>query len=302
MLPIRNLHFTSHNFLKCSNKQSSYNANTSEDLAKQLPIGFIGAGRMAQALAGGFVAKGLMPADQIIFYDTDQKACDNFSKLVPGSISSKLSCDIVKQTNVIFLAVKPHNIIEVADSLIGKNKENKLFISILAGITLTNLCNYLQTKRIIRVMPNTPCLIGEGASAYVLGVDATNKDGHLVKMLLEAVGIALQVKEKNLDAVTALSGSGPAYVYTFIEALTDGGVLEGLKREVAQELAIQTVIGSALLVRQTNQHPAVLKVQVTSPGGTTAAAMQVIERGGFKSTIIDAIQAGTRKSEELGRS
>lgn len=304
MLPINPLFHTSRTFLKHTKKFYCHKNQTDkaiEDLRKELPIGFIGAGKMAQALAGGFVGKSLMLSQQIIYYDHDQSACEHFSKCVPGALSLESNAEVVKRSNIIFLAVKPQNLSEVADSLIGKNKENKLFISILAGVPIASLCNHLQTKRIVRVMPNTPCLIGEGASAYVLGQDATEKDGMLVKMLLQAVGIAYQVKEKHLDVVTALSGSGPAYVYTFIEALTDGGVLMGLTREVAQALAVQTVLGSALLVKKTGQHPATLKVQVTSPGGTTAVALQILERGRFKSTLIDAVEAATEKSIKMGK-
>jgi pyrroline-5-carboxylate reductase len=272
-----------------------------DELKKQLPIGFIGGGKMALALAGGFIKKSLIHANQIVFYDHNQFASNQFLEYVPGSQLLETTAQVVKNSNIIFLAVKPQNISEVAESLIGKNKENKLFISILAGVTLTSLCDLLQTKRIIRVMPNTPCLIGEGASAFSLGSESTLTDGKIVEMLMEAVGIAYQVNEKDLDAVTALSGSGPAYVYTFIEALTAGGVLKGLTKEVAQALALQTVIGSALMVKQTGLHPAVLKDQVTSPGGTTATALQALERGGFRSTIVDAVVAAVDKSQEMGR-
>lgn len=264
-------------------------------------IGFIGGGKMAQSLAGGFVRKKLLKAEQIYFYDRNNNTANTFLKELPGAILLESNKKLVEKTDIIFCAVKPQNIEEVALSLIEVDKENKLFISILAGVCLASLYNHLQTKRIVRVMPNTPCLIGQGASGYSLGKGATNEDGSLVKIFFEAVGIALQVDEKHLDVVTAISGSGPAYIYTVIEALIEGAVKEGLSREIAEKLIVQTVIGSASLAQQTGSHPAVLKAQVTSPGGTTAAALYTLEKGRTRAIFMEAVSAATKRSQELGK-
>ena len=177
----------------------------------------------------------------------------------------------------------------------------KLVISIAAGITLKTLDAALPKSRLVRVMPNTPCLVGESASGYSLGPRATEADGALVKQLLESVGRAFVVDEKLLDAVTGLSGSGPAFVYVAIEALSDAGVRMGLPRDVALQLAAQTVRGAATMVLETGEHPGVLKDRVTSPGGTTIAGLAALESGGFRGTLIAAVEAATRRSIELGK-
>jgi pyrroline-5-carboxylate reductase len=170
-------------------------------------------------------------------------------------------------------------------------------------VTLSRLSAGLPDgQRIVRVMPNTPCLIGRGASGYSLGAHATVQDGQLVAELLAAVGVAYEVPENQLDAVTGLSGSGPAFVYTMIEALGDGGAEMGLPRELAADLAAHTVAGAAEMVLATGETPAVLRDRVTSPGGTTLAGLKVLEEGGFRAAAIGAVRAATRRSEELGRS
>jgi pyrroline-5-carboxylate reductase len=154
-------------------------------------------------------------------------------------------------------------------------------------------------SRMVRVMPNTPCLVGASASAYAAGEAATEDDLKLVDRLLNAVGRAYRLPEHLLDAVTGLSGSGPAYVYVMIEALSDGGVRVGLPRDVATALAAQTVLGAARMVLETQQHPSVLKDKVTSPGGTTIAGLHALERGGFRAALIDAVEAATQRAKEL---
>ncbi len=185
----------------------------------------------------------------------------------------------------------------------GKFTDNHLLISIAAGVTLTKLEGALPPgARVIRVMPNTPALVGAGASAFALGKSATAADGELAKKLLSAVGIAFQVKESLLDAVTGLSGSGPAYVYQFIEALSDGGVAAGLPRDMATKLAAQTVLGAAKMVLETGQHPGALKDQVTSPGGTTIEGLHELEKGRMRAIVMSAVRAATEKSKKLGQS
>jgi pyrroline-5-carboxylate reductase len=175
-------------------------------------------------------------------------------------------------------------------------------ISIAAGVTLARLEAALPAgARVIRVMPNTPALVGEAAAAFALGKSATAADGELAKKLLSAVGIAFLVKESLLDAVTGLSGSGPAYVYQFIEALSDGGVAAGLPRDISTKLAAQTVLGAAKMVLETGQHPGALKDQVTSPGGTTIEGLHELEKGKLRATVMSAVRAATEKSKKLGQ-
>jgi pyrroline-5-carboxylate reductase len=178
-----------------------------------------------------------------------------------------------------------------------------LVVSIAAGITLDRLSAGLPAgQRIIRVMPNTPCLIGRGASCFSLGPHATRSDAEMVSALLTAVGAAFEVPESQLDAVTGLSGSGPAFVYSMIEALTDGGVSAGLPAQLAAELAARTAAGAAEMVLQTGETPAVLRDRVTSPGGTTMAGLAVLKEQKFQDTVAAAVDAATRRSAELGRS
>jgi pyrroline-5-carboxylate reductase len=178
---------------------------------------------------------------------------------------------------------------------------DKLVISIVTGIRGETLSAGLGACRIIRVVPNTPCLVGESASAYSLGANATADDGKLVANLLGSVGMAIQVDEKLLDAVTGLAGSGPAFVYLAIEALADGGVRAGLPRDIALRLASQTVKGAAEMVLKTGDHPGVLKDRVTSPGGTTIAGLQALETAGVRGAYISAVEAAARRAAELSK-
>jgi pyrroline-5-carboxylate reductase len=178
----------------------------------------------------------------------------------------------------------------------------RLVISIAAGLTLAALeDSAAENFRIIRAMPNTPALVGQGAAAYCLGTRATAEDSQIAKSLLGAVGIAIEVPERLMDAVTGLSGSGPAYIYLVIEALADGGVRAGIPRVDALRLAAQTVLGAASMVVETGDHPAVLKDMVTSPGGTTIAGLAVLERHGVRSALIEAVSAATQRATELGK-
>jgi pyrroline-5-carboxylate reductase len=182
----------------------------------------------------------------------------------------------------------------------GKIAAGQLVVSIVAGLRLADLARGLGPEiRLVRVMPNTPCLVGRGASGYCLGERATAEDGRLVRQLFESVGIAVEVEEKLLDAVTGLSGSGPAFVYVMIEALSDGGVRMGLPRQVATALAAQTVLGAAAMVIATGEHPGVLKDRVASPGGTTIAGLQALEAGGLRAALMAAVEAAARRSSEL---
>jgi pyrroline-5-carboxylate reductase len=264
-------------------------------------IGFIGAGQMARALARGFAGAGLVSVAKIAYCDPVEQAGHEFGQIVSGSLAKRTNSEVAEAADVVFLAVKPQSMGAVFAELAGHLSPQKLVVSIAAGVTVSRLAEGLKTERVVRVMPNTPALVGQGASGYSLGPGATATDGELVKQLLGAVGRAFQVEEKLLDAVTGLSGSGPAFVYVVIEALSDAGVKMGLARDVASALAAQTVRGSAEMVLATGEHPAVLKDKVASPGGTTIAGLAALESHGLRAALIGAVEAATRRSQELGK-
>ena len=267
----------------------------------QLKIGFLGAGKMATALAKGFVNAGLVKANQIVAADPFPAARKTFSAEV-GAKTTATNTDVVKAATVLILATKPDQVAAALAEIRGAFTGKHLLISIAAGVTLAKLEAGLGANaRVVRVMPNTPALVGESASAFACGKSATTADAALAKKLLVSVGLAFQVKETLLDAVTGLSGSGPAYVYQFIEALSDGGVAAGLPRDIATKLAAQTVLGAAKMVLVTGQHPGALKDQVTSPGGTTIEGLHALEKGRLRATVMSAVRAATEKSKKLGQ-
>ncbi len=260
----------------------------------------IGAGQMATALGQGFVQSGLVPAENLVASDPISEALERFSNATGGKTTGG-NARVVEQSDVIFLAVKPQQIMAAITPLRGKIGPAKLIVSIAAGVRMAALAGVLgEDVRLVRVMPNTPCLVGRGACGFSLGEKATDDDAGLVEELLGAVGIAFRVDEKLLDAVTGLSGSGPAFVYTVVEALSDGGVRMGLPRNIATALAAQTVRGAGEMVIATGEHPGVLKDRVTSPGGTTIAGIQVLEEEGLRAALIAAVEAATERSIELG--
>jgi pyrroline-5-carboxylate reductase len=264
-------------------------------------IGLIGAGQMATALAHGFLKAGLIATDRLIASDLEEHARQRFAHVTSGHTTAD-NAAVVAESDVVILAVKPQYLPHIAKELKPKLTAKHLVVSIAAGVRLASLSEWLGSNiRIIRVMPNTPCLVGQGASAYSLGSNATEDDAELVGKLLRALGSAWQVEEKLLDAVTGLSGSGPAFVYMVIEALSDAGVRMGLPRAIATEMAAKTVGGSAEMVLSTGEHPAVLKDRVTSPGGTTIAGVQALENGGLRAALMAAVEAATKRSIELGK-
>jgi pyrroline-5-carboxylate reductase len=270
-------------------------------MATTSTIGFLGAGKMATALARGFVRAEIVFPKEIIASARSAANRNSFAGET-GAKTVVSNSEVAKFAKVLILAVKPDQTVGILHEVRDSFTKNHLLISIAAGVTLAKLENALPAgARVIRVMPNTPALVGEGASAFALGKNATAADGELAKKLLSAVGLAFQVKENLLDAVTGLSGSGPAYVYQFIEALSDGGVASGLPRDTATKLAAQTVLGGAKMVLETGQHPGALKDQVTSPGGTTIEGLHALEKGKLRATVISAVRAATEKSKKLGQ-
>ncbi len=257
---------------------------------------------MATALAEGLVRSGLLGRDAILAGDPSDDARQAFCRAT-GAMATEDNLKVVAGSDTIILAVKPAHLVSVLDQLRGKITPSQLVVSIVAGVRLQVLAEGLGPEvRLARVMPNTPCLVGKGACGYCLGPHATDEDARTVARLLEAVGTACQVDEKLLDAVTGLSGSGPAYVYEVIQALSDGGVLMGLSRSAATGLAAQTVLGAAEMVLRTGEHPTVLRDRVASPAGTTMAALRALERGGLRRALIEAVAEATRRSAELGGS
>jgi pyrroline-5-carboxylate reductase len=219
-----------------------------------------------------------------------------------GAKITTSNVEVAKFANVLVLATKPDQVAAVLKEVRGSLEKKHLLISIAAGVPLAKLEGGLAAKsRVIRVMPNTPALIGASATAYALGKSASAEDGALAQKLFSAVGIAFPVKEALLDAVTGLSGSGPAYIYLMIEALSDGGVAAGLPRDIATKLAAQTMLGSARMVLETGQHPGVLKDMVTSPGGTTIEGLHELEKGKVRGSLMNAVRAAAEKSRRLGQ-
>jgi pyrroline-5-carboxylate reductase len=256
---------------------------------------------MATALAGGWAKAGLLDVAHSRAADPFTEARTRFEKTT-GVTTLDSNSAVVAACDILILAVKPQIVPAVLDELRSVLTAQHLMISIAAGLTLKTLADGLNPSvRLVRVMPNTPCLVGASATGYSPDVTATPADIELVGKLFSAVGKSLRVAEPLLDAVTGLSGSGPAFVYVLIEALADGGVRCGLPRDVAQALAAQTVLGAAKMVVETNQHPAILKDAVASPGGTTIAGLHALERGGFRAAAMDAVEAATRRAQELGK-
>ncbi len=267
----------------------------------QLSLGFIGAGKMATALAAGFIRAKLVAEQQVLASDPNEAARGDFANQT-HSRATESNAEVAKFARVLVLAVKPGQVREVLSQIRSAFTADHLLISIAAGVPLATLELGLPAgARVIRVMPNTPALVGESASAFALGSCARREDGALTQRLLGSVGLAFELKEPLLDAVTGLSGSGPAYVYLMIEALSDGGVAAGLPRDIATRLAAQTVLGSGKMVLETGLHPGALKDMVASPGGTTIEGLCELEKGGFRGTVISAVRVAAEKSRKLGQ-
>lgn len=271
--------------------------------SKLLKIGFIGGGKMAQAMAKGFISAGLTKPEIMISscHPSDLASAEAFKEIGAESIFENVP--VVQKSDVVIVSVKP-NIVPIALGDIKKAniKADKLFLSIAMGVTLNTLEQSLpQESRVIRVMPNTPALVRSGASVYVPGSKSTDNDVNITKQLLNSIGICEEVPEYLMDAVTALSGSGPAYIFVLIEAMADGAVKMGLARDLAYKLSAQTVLGAAQMVRDTNVHPGILKDNVTSPAGSTAAGLHFLEEKGFRSAVIGAIQSATERCKEVSK-
>lgn len=265
----------------------------------QFKLGVIGAGAMAEAIISGVTRSGIFTSQEIIASDINEERLTLLKQKL-GICVTQNNNDIIQKSNIIIFAIKPQYFHDVTDKLINKPGKEQIVISIAAGITIAFLEKKLGPIPIIRVMPNTPALIGAGMAAICKGNFAQANHLEIAERIFKSVGETVIIEEKLIDGVTGLSGSGPAYVYQFIEAFADGGVLVGLPRKTAYLLAAQTVVGAGLMVLKTGQHPGELKDMVTSPGGTTINAVKVLEKSGFRGAVMDAVEAAYLKSKQMG--
>ena len=263
-------------------------------------IGFIGAGQMATALATG-ISKGTSGCE-ISAFDPNPDAIENLG----GSIGDtnfkhcESNVELARCSDIVFIAVKPQVIESALQGLSDVFEPGKTYVSVVAGIWISRLQELSGCTQIIRTMPNTPCLIGAGVVAMAASDSVPEEKVEEVRGLLTQVGKVVDVSESQLDAVTGISGSGPAYVYTFVESLIDGGVLSGLPRHIARELALETVLGATKMIAQSGEHPSLLRDRVTSPGGTTVHGLAALEQGGFRNSVQSAVAAATKRAGELG--
>jgi pyrroline-5-carboxylate reductase len=267
-----------------------------------MKLGVIGCGKMATALVKGAVSKGVVKAADVIGVARTESSRLRFSEQTGARTTASIS-DVVKEAEVLILATKPHDLPGIIRSADLGMFPDKLYVSIAAGVTLETMERLTGGScRIVRTMPNTPSLVGKGAAAFSMGSKCVDSDRDVVQSILGAVGMSVEVPERLIDAVTGLSGSGPAYIYLVIEAMADGGVQAGLPRADALKLSAQTVAGAAAMVLETGSHPAVLKDMVTSPGGTTIAGLAALEEGAIRSAFIAAVGAAVARAKELGKS
>lgn len=263
-------------------------------------LGCIGGGQMAEALIRGILSANLLAPEHIYVVEPNPERLSSLQRSYNIQAATD-PAELCARCQVLLAAVKPQVARQAVSAYAPHLGTGHLLISIIAGISLADLGKYAGYKvRLIRAMPNTPALVLAGATAFSPAASATQEDCSLTQAIFAAVGFGLEVPEQQLDAVTGLSGSGPGYVFTFLEALIDGGVLAGLPRQDAEKLALHTLYGSAKLALESGEHPAVLKGRVTSPGGTTIAGIQALEQGAFRGLIMDAIGKAAQRSSELG--
>lgn len=261
-------------------------------------VGFIGGGQMATALIAGALRAGFLKPQSIIVVESNDNQRQHLQQLFTG-IDVQTRSSAAKSCDQIILALKPHVLRDIGKSLASDLAGDRLWISIAAGVALEELEALLGSQRIVRVMPNTPAQVGRGAAAVTAKSVVAVEDLTWVEQLMRSVGSCVRVAESQMHAVTGIAGSSPAYIYMVIEAMADGGVAGGLPRETALQLAAQSVLGAAQMVLDSGLHPGQLKDQVTSPAGTTIAAIRKLEAAGIRSAMIEAVQAATMRSREL---
>ncbi|EEZ98116.1 uncharacterized protein LOC663628 [Tribolium castaneum] len=295
------------NIVQClKNALSGKTFSTTATIKIKKKIGFIGDGNMAKALCKSIERRGLINYSQVYVSSPYIKNLNVWKEL--GANTTTDNTEVAQKSDIVFLAVKPHMLGEILDKIIkdatASPISNKLFVSILAGITLRELeekTKVFQGSRVIRVMPNTPVVVGEGYTAYCPGQNVTEEDLSIIKSILEVTGSCQLLPEKMINAVGAISSSGPAFVYLFIEALSDGGVRMGLHREMSTKIAAQTVMGAAKMVLETSKHMGTLKDEVCSAGGTTIAGVHELEKGGVRGSVMNAVEAAAKRADELAK-
>jgi len=268
-------------------------------------LGFIGGGNMAEAMIKGLISSSFVESKNIFVSDVVSERLE----FLHSEYKVKTVLDnreLVEKSDILILAVKPQVVKKVLENVRDLIDAKKLLVSVAAGVPISTILAVLKTGQdrkynIVRTMPNTPALVQEGVTAIAAGENVSKADIQIVHRLFEAVGKTVDVDEVHLDAVTGLSGSGPAYIFMIIEALSDAGVKMGLSRDVSNILTIQTVLGSAKLARESGKHPGELKDMVTSPGGTTISGLHTLEAGGLRTTLMNAVESATKRSQELGR-
>lgn len=268
-----------------------------------IKFGLIGGGVMGEALLSRLIVRGIYQASEVIVSEPQSSRQGFFQQQYEVAVTADNHLVFERATEVVMLAVKPQVFSAIAQELadITATEHSPLVISILAGVPLNQLEAAFPQMPVIRAMPNTPATVGAGVTAICLGAYTHAKHQQIAQQIFSAVGEVVEVAEMLMDAVTGLSGSGPAYVALMVEALADGGVAAGLPRAVANQLALQTVLGTAKLLQESKLHPAELKDRVTSPGGTTIAGVAQLERAGFRSALIEAVKASTARAQELGK-
>ena len=264
-------------------------------------LGFVGCGNMAQAMLKGILAKGLYKADEIIVSRRTKEALDALHEEL-GVQTTTDNKEVAEKADVLVLAIKPYQFADVIPEIAPVCKENTLVISIAAGQTIANIEKLFgKTMKIVRTMPNTPALVLAGATGMCFHPSVSEEERETAITIFESFGVVAEVSENMIDTVIGVSGSSPAYVFMFIEAMADAAVADGMPRAMAYELAAQTVYGSAKMVLETGKHPGELKDAVCSPGGTTIEAVAALEHGGFRDTVISAQRACSKKSYDMSQ-
>lgn len=272
-------------------------------MLENVRVGFIGAGKMAQAICKGFTASKLVKPENITVSSTGTNSVNVEAMLQLSVKVTRSNFEVMTCSDIVIIAVKPHIVTTVLKEISSQEIKDKLVVSVAAGITIEKIEKFLPPcTKVIRVMPNTPCLVQCGASVCSPGYACKKEDCEKVVKLMSSIGICHVAPEKLLDGVTGLSGSGPAYVFQMVEAMSDGGVKQGLPRDLATKLAAQTLMGAAKMVLETGLHPGALKDAVTSPGGTTITGLHELEKGGLRAALISAVEAAAKKASELNHS
>jgi len=264
-------------------------------------LGIIGCGKMGRTLLGGILEAGLVQASDVTVHDAWMEAAESAASDL-GVVTVDCNAAVIEATDTVLLCVKPQTFAEMLGQLREANAEDRLLISIAAGVRIATIEELSGGRhRVVRVMPNTPSLVGKGASAFAVGQSTRGEDAETTRQLLGAVGYVTQVTEDQLDAVTALSGSGPAYIFAMIESLVAAGIEQGLDAQVAHDLAANTVAGAAAMVLQGSDSPTRLRENVTSPNGTTFAALESLRAADFDGIVRQAVAAACERSKELGK-